>query len=101
MTRIVHLQAIAARHGLSLVEFFALEVVGVFATDKQTAARFIRQLLTDSPHANDDCLTALQGCIDKGWIQVASNGLLAATNSGAAMILGISSDLARPAYGPS
>jgi hypothetical protein len=97
MTRIIRLQTIAARYGLTLVEFFALEVVGVFAADRKTAARFIRQLLKDSPHADENCLAALQSCINRGWIRVTPHNLLAATTKGAALMLRISTDLGRPA----
>jgi hypothetical protein len=85
MQRITHLHTLAQRHGLSLVESLALQVVSVFATDPDTAARFIAKILEGSPYASANCEMAVQSCIKKSWIEVSQHGTLALTNEGLAI----------------
>jgi hypothetical protein len=85
MQRITHLHTLAQRHGLSLVESLALQVVSVFATDPETACRFIARILEGSPYANANCRLAVQSCIKKSWLEVSQHGMLALTDEGLAI----------------
>jgi hypothetical protein len=93
MTRVAVIGTIAERFGLSPVEFFAIEVASVFATDQETAARYIAKILEGSPYAGADCQAAVKRCVDKCWLEVSSQGMLAPTREGTATMQQISSEL--------
>jgi hypothetical protein len=82
MQRITHLDALAQRHGLSLIESLALHVVSVFATDEATAARFIAKILKGSTYADADCRLPILRCVREGWLRVSQHGMLVLTKEG-------------------
>jgi hypothetical protein len=93
MTRIDLIHAIAERHGLSIVEFFAIEMVTVFATDRSTTARFVAKIVEESPYADADCEAAVESCLQKSWLAVSPYGMLALTSQGYALRLRITGEL--------
>jgi hypothetical protein len=88
MTRI---RLVAERHGLSLGEFFALEMASVFATDPQTAARFVSNTLKG--YADVDGLEAVKSCIEKWWLIMSCGRILKLTQKGAELMRRIASEL--------
>jgi hypothetical protein len=96
-TRIRLIHGVTQQYGLSLGEFFALEVASVFATDPKTAVGFIKKALQDSPDAGVNCRAALASCVAKGWLMMSPRKVLMLTQAGTAMMHKIAGDLRHPA----
>jgi hypothetical protein len=88
MTRI---RLVVERHGLSLAEFFVLEMASVFATDPKTAARFISNTLKG--YADVDGLVAVKSCVQKWWLVMSCGRVLKLTQKGTELMRKIASEL--------
>jgi hypothetical protein len=93
MTRIDLIHNIAERHGLSIVEFFTMEITAVFRTDMETSASYVAKVLEESPFADVDCLAGIESCVQKSWLSVSPFGTLVVTEAGNGILANISREL--------
>jgi hypothetical protein len=91
MNPLEHVQVVVEQHGLSVIEFFCLQVAQVFETSPKTATRFIHNL--GQGYTKPACRAALKSCVAKGWLALSPKGMLGVTEIGANLIEKIASDL--------
>jgi hypothetical protein len=67
--RLERIEAIAAKHGASLLEYAVLDLLANFAMSREEVAGYVSKILKGSPYENASCAPAIDNCLAKSWIQ--------------------------------